>query len=80
VNIDSLTEKHKLELEKEKAEHKNKLEIIELEHNNEIARKTQELETSTKYSAIGDIISNLDKINEIIKAIENPAFMKYARK
>jgi len=58
----------------ENAEHKHKIEIIELEHKNELTRKDHELESSAMYKAVGDLFANPEKISELLKVLNNPTF------
>ena len=67
-------------MEKENTEHKHRVEIIELEHKNELARIEQEFEASAKYNAIGDLFSNPEKMLDMLKLLENPNFQKHAKK
>lgn len=59
VDLDSFRAAHKLELEKMDCDHKYQMEIIELTHQNELQRKSKELEDTAKYQAINSITSQL---------------------
>lgn len=57
IDIDSLKEKHQLEMEAKEKEHLQKMEIIRLEHENAIILNEKQLENTTKFSALGDMLS-----------------------
>lgn len=59
VDVDAIREQHRLEMEAKEKDHQHKLEIIQQEHENELIRKERELENTTKYNAVGSILTGL---------------------
>lgn len=75
VDIESIREQHRLDLESKDRDHQHKLEIMQKEHENEMIRKEQELESTAKYNAVGDIVTGL--MNGVIGgAVNSPAVQK----
>jgi len=59
IDLESLKASHNLELEQKDCDHKHQIEIIQLNHQNDLQRKSKELEDMAKYQATNSIASEL---------------------
>ncbi|MDD3172745.1 MAG: hypothetical protein PHF63_03665 [Herbinix sp.] len=76
IDIESLKEKHILEQERIENEHKHKLEIISLEHQYDIDKKDKEQSSAAMYGVMGELFTNPQKLNELMKLADHPMFKK----
>ena len=66
-------------MENRSVEHNRNIEVINLEHKNELAKIEQEQETTAKYAAMGDLFTNPEKISGLLDVLNNPDFQRFTK-